>query len=142
MKGAKASVSLKGRAVLIVEDDARLAKRLQALLAQEEAAADVAASLRQAREALARGGFDFLLLDVHLPDGNGLDLELLQKASPIRIVAEEGSLRGPLRLLPSAPRTGVADHAAVHVVDCAGEDDAQRSCHKDRMGYGEMKLKY
>ncbi len=32
--------------------------------------------LREAREALARGALDLVVLDVHLPDGAGLDLAL------------------------------------------------------------------
>ena len=33
-----------------------------------------ATDLAQARAALAEGGFDLLLLDLHLPDGDGLEL--------------------------------------------------------------------
>ena len=67
---------------------------------------------------------------------------LVVQTFPIRIVAEEGSLRGPLRSLSSPRPTGGADHTAVHVVDGSGKHDAQGPYQAARMGYGTTGVKY
>ena len=59
--------------VLHIEDDADLR---QVIAEQGRALADFvsASSLAQARQQLAQGNFDLVLLDLSLPDGNGLEL--------------------------------------------------------------------
>lgn len=66
--------SLTGLSVLVVDDEAMLRRRLTAHL--EALGADVTGvdSLAGARQHLAALEFDFVLLDIHLPDGIGLDL--------------------------------------------------------------------
>jgi two-component system nitrogen regulation response regulator NtrX len=59
---------------LIVEDDAVLRKHLARLFMREGYVVSTAASRTAALELLAEAAFDILLLDIKLPDGNGLDL--------------------------------------------------------------------
>ncbi len=65
---------LKNRTVLIVEDEPLLRKRLLSLLLQEEASAQGVESISEAEGLLEQSDFDLVLLDINLPDGNGLDL--------------------------------------------------------------------
>jgi len=64
----------RGSAILIVEDDTALRELLQELLRQEgytvEGAPDSAGGLAR----IEAGGVDLVLLDLLLPDGNGLAL--------------------------------------------------------------------
>jgi len=59
--------------VLIVEDDAGIASGLAATLKASGYAVDVTATLALASAALRVEPFDLVLLDLGLPDGNGLD---------------------------------------------------------------------
>ncbi len=60
--------------VLIVDDDANSASMLATLLEKEGFTTGVAASLREARQQLVLMPAQAILLDLHLPDGSGLDL--------------------------------------------------------------------
>ena len=60
--------------VLIVDDDAELSAMLVRLLQAEGWAAQTALTAAQAHQAIARQPPDVVLLDVMLPDANGLEL--------------------------------------------------------------------
>ncbi len=60
--------------LLIMEDEGGLASALRVGLAREGYAVDVAHTVAEAREKLAIFGYDLALLDITLPDGNGLEL--------------------------------------------------------------------
>ena len=60
--------------ILVVEDDEDAARTLSALIAREKHSVASAHSLHAARRLLALQSPDLLLLDLHLPDGNGFDL--------------------------------------------------------------------
>jgi DNA-binding response OmpR family regulator len=60
--------------VLIVEDERTLARELGIFLHQQNFTCTVARTAREAREQLAMAPFDFVLLDLGLPDGDGLQL--------------------------------------------------------------------
>ena len=66
--------------ILLVEDDARFRENFARALqrAMDAESLDVAfveaGSLAEARERLREGGLDAALIDVRLPDGDGLDL--------------------------------------------------------------------
>ncbi|MCC7152355.1 MAG: response regulator transcription factor [Rubrivivax sp.] len=60
--------------VLLIDDDARLTDMLGDYLRRSGFQVDVAATLAAGRERLRQGGLDALLLDLMLPDGDGLEL--------------------------------------------------------------------
>ncbi|UOQ55600.1 response regulator transcription factor [Hymenobacter cellulosivorans] len=60
--------------VLIVEDERTLARELGIFLHQQNFTCTVARTAREARTHLADTPFDFVLLDLGLPDGDGLDV--------------------------------------------------------------------
>jgi two-component system, OmpR family, response regulator len=60
--------------LLLVEDDAALGDALASYLGVKGLAVERAASVQQARRALSDKPWDALLLDLHLPDGDGLSL--------------------------------------------------------------------
>ncbi len=62
------------QAVLLVEDDAHLREGLCELLRREGLAPQAAASLRQAQALIEASAFDLAILDVGLPDGDGVAL--------------------------------------------------------------------
>ncbi len=63
-----------GERVLLVDDDARLAAMVGDYLRGHGYAVDCAGSLAAGRERLRAGSYDALLLDLMLPDGDGLEL--------------------------------------------------------------------
>lgn len=70
--------------VLVVDDEPSLRELAQDLLPREMSCrVQTAATLAEAKRIIDRGGVDLLVLDVNLPDGNGLSLlEPLRKKSP------------------------------------------------------------
>ncbi|MBX3140538.1 MAG: response regulator transcription factor [Trueperaceae bacterium] len=60
--------------VLVVEDDRELARLLSEQLGLSGYAVTVTGRLGEARERLAGARFDLIVLDLNLPDGDGLDL--------------------------------------------------------------------
>lgn len=63
-----------GALLLAVEDEPRNAALLEAILGRAGYRLELAADLAQARELLTTLTPDLVLLDRHLPDGDGLDL--------------------------------------------------------------------
>jgi DNA-binding response OmpR family regulator len=60
--------------VLVVDDDAALGRMLELELREAGFLVDAAASCAAAAELLRSGGYDYLILDYQLPDGDGLGL--------------------------------------------------------------------
>ncbi|MBW3470011.1 response regulator transcription factor [Arthrospiribacter ruber] len=60
--------------VLLVEDEPHLVKEISEFLVTESFICDVSTSLREASENIAVNDYDFVLLDLGLPDGDGLTL--------------------------------------------------------------------
>jgi DNA-binding NtrC family response regulator len=63
-----------GCEVLLLEDDPALRKRLSAHLRSQGAEVTEVSSIEKARSALTSLRFDFALVDLHLPDGEALEL--------------------------------------------------------------------
>lgn len=69
--------------VLVVDDDLPLARNIAYLLSPLGVHAEVAGTAKEARERAAARPFDVALLDIHLPDGDGVELGArLQEESP------------------------------------------------------------
>src|SRR5438105_1087148 len=93
---------------LIVDDDLEILKVLRELVEREGFAVTCAPGLKQAREAIAATMPDIVLVDIHLPDGSGLDLlDGLGPASPeVVLITGEASVETAVEAL----RRGVADY--------------------------------
>ncbi len=59
--------------LLLIDDDARLSDMVSGYLRQNGFEVDTAGSLATGRERLKQGNYDALVLDLMLPDGDGLD---------------------------------------------------------------------
>jgi two-component system phosphate regulon response regulator OmpR len=68
--------------LLLIDDDVRLAAMVGDYLRNAGFAVDVAATLAAGRERLKGDPYDALLLDLMLPDGDGLDLTRELRATP------------------------------------------------------------
>ena len=91
--------------VLIIDDEAAIRESLQTLLEMDGYETETAAS---GKEGLARAGerpFDLILLDVALPDTNGIDLlaELHQRDAnlPVIIITAYGTVENAVRAMQS-----------------------------------------
>jgi DNA-binding response OmpR family regulator len=91
--------------VLIVEDEPTLRTALAAYLALRGVAVAEAGSLAQARSQLAGASFDALVVDVGLPDGDGLDLVAAAGAERALVIS---ALPDPARYA----RRGIRHHLA------------------------------
>ena len=82
--------------VLIVEDEVSLANELKHFLTQEHYLCDWAFTGREASEKIAVNRYDFILLDLGLPDYEGLDLlretRELEHAPAIIVLTARGAL--------------------------------------------------
>lgn len=84
--------------VLIIDDDPQICLVFTELMAQMGHASDAVQSLGQARQVFRNSRYDLILLDLELPDGNGLDLlpELLEgpDSPEVIIITGTGDARG------------------------------------------------
>ena len=79
--------------LLLVDDDARLSSMLEKYLGARGFEVSLCADLGCARKTLANESFDVVVLDVMLPDGNGLDFcrELGSRRSfPVLVLSAQG----------------------------------------------------
>src|ERR1051326_2308697 len=73
---------LKG-SILIIDDEPEVRESLEELLGSEGYAVDSASTAEGGLKRLDQGNYDLAMLDVNLPDGNGLDLlKDLKRESP------------------------------------------------------------
>lgn len=79
--------------ILLVEDNENVAKGLKYSLEQEKFEVDIAGNLKIAKQFLAGNNFDLLILDISLPDGDGLSFyrkeEDLKKIPTIFLTAKD-----------------------------------------------------
>ena len=82
--------------LLIVEDELELAENIAAFLSKEEMICETAHTHEQAQEKLFSFSYDIVILDILLPDGNGLELlqllKQLQPESGILIISAKNAL--------------------------------------------------
>src|ERR1041385_3303038 len=102
-------VALAGLSILIVEDESLLRKQIAAHL--EKLGADVtgADTVQGARRFVAELDFDFVLLDVNLPDGRGTDLlkdKVFAASTAVVVMTAEGGVGGAVEAI----RLGAVDY--------------------------------
>lgn len=82
--------------ILIIEDEQELSKSIVAYLKAENYNCEVAADLQTAREKTELYAYDCILLDIGLPDGNGLaileELKADKKADGVIIISAKNSI--------------------------------------------------
>jgi DNA-binding response OmpR family regulator len=71
--------------LLVVEDEARIAEALRVALSRAGFAVDAVASVADARAALPLAPYDAVILDLGLPDGDGLDLLVEHRQAGSRV---------------------------------------------------------
>lgn len=98
------STELDGVNVLLVEDDPRAAKWVRLSLEDKGAKVLWATRIDQARNLVERHEPDIALLDVSLPDGNGLDLivELRMRDNPCAAVVVTGNAESAVARMAAA----------------------------------------
>lgn len=98
--------------VLVVDDNLDASEVLALLIETEGFAATTARTLAQARELIARRRPRLVFLDVHLPDGNGLELLAHVKTNPgtagVRVAILSGMMDDRVR--EQAQRQGASDY--------------------------------
>lgn len=94
---------------LLVEDNATLAQSVADRLALDGHAIDIAPSLAAAEDCLAVAGYDLILLDIMLPDGDGRDFLARQRAA---------ASETPVIVMTA--RSAVSDR--VHMLDIGADD--------------------
>ena len=73
--------------LLLVEDDDALGRGIRLALEGGGLRVTVCRTLAEGRRALEDGAFDLLILDVNLPDGNGLDfLRALRRDHAVPVI--------------------------------------------------------
>lgn len=82
--------------VLVVEDEPELIKSIVQYLSQQSYVVEVATSLEDARERITMHEYDCVLLDITLPDGNGLqileELKAANKMEGVIIISAKDSI--------------------------------------------------
>jgi len=82
--------------VLLIEDEKELSKSIETYLKQESFLCESASTFDQAREKINLYQYDCILVDIGLPDGNGLDiireLKKNQSETGILIISAKNSL--------------------------------------------------
>src|SRR5207247_7140766 len=100
---------LTGVGILIVEDEPLLRKQLAALLHKQGADVTSIDTLLGAKKLLADLSFDFVLLDVNLPDGKGTDLfkdKSISDNTNVIVMTADGGVAGAVE----AMRLGALDY--------------------------------
>src|ERR1041384_8046518 len=91
---------LSGLAILVIEDEVLLRKQIVGFLQTSGAEASSAGTLEESRKLIQDSQFDFVLIDVNLPDGRDTDL-LKQKALSANctavVMTAQGGVSGAVR---------------------------------------------
>ena len=112
----RAAAAAGGRArALLVEDTASLAHVYAEYLARAGCAVEMVGSSAAAREALAREVPEVMLLDVQLPDGNGLELLRHVKAQQMPVEVIVITAHGSINTAVEAMRNGAFDLSLIHI---------------------------
>lgn len=98
--------------VLVVDDEPDIRELIDLTLSRMGLAADCAASVSEAKDYLAEGGYQLCLTDMRLPDGDGLDLvrHISERHSqtPVAVITAFGSTENAVAAL----KAGAFDYLA------------------------------
>ncbi len=87
--------------ILIIEDEIELAKSMIQYLSEEKYLCEVANNFTEAKDKIENFSYDCILLDISLPDGNGLnlleELKSLGKQDGVIIISAKDSLDDKIR---------------------------------------------
>jgi DNA-binding response OmpR family regulator len=137
------------RNILHIEDDPDMATIVHEIVREligETARIEVASSLKAAREMLEQRRFDLVILDIHLPDGNGLDLIPLlrttnRQAALLILSAEDVLVKGYAMIQASLSKARMDNsHLAETITRLLAEarksspkelEDVQRAAEQD-----------
>jgi two-component system response regulator QseB len=127
--------------VLLVEDDRMIAKGLETALRQEGYAVDAVGDGRSAAEALRTSRFDLVLLDLGLPQRDGIEVlrELRQRgdSTPVIIVTARDDVRNRIEGLDAG-----ADDYIIKPFDLDEVSARMRSVLRRAAGRGDPCIKH
>jgi DNA-binding NtrC family response regulator len=88
-----------GKSVLIVEDDRLTCWGLEKMISSANLSVKCAASGKEAMDEIGRNLFHLILLDIHLPDGNALDLmkDIRVMLPDVKVIVMTGDDSEPMR---------------------------------------------
>jgi DNA-binding NtrC family response regulator len=95
--------------LLVVDDEAAILSTLKKALTLEGYDVDVAGGVRLGEERIRKGNYDVVLLDVALPDGDGVELLERLRASKIDVAAIMMSGHGTVEAAVRATKLGALD---------------------------------
>jgi DNA-binding response OmpR family regulator len=132
--------------ILLIEDDPELGKGLQQSLAQSGYAVDVARTAQAARNACDAMRYEMLILDLGLPDADGLDLlrSLRERgvAAPVLILTARGELNDRIAGLDAGADDYLAKpfalgelEARVRALSRRGSESAPTLLHLGRLSF-------
>jgi two-component system NtrC family response regulator len=124
--------------VLIIDDDDLMCSTLANLVQRNGHEAACATSLHAGRQQAAARLFDVVFLDVHLPDGNGLDLlpglEGLSSAPEVIIITGFGEPNGAELAIKSGAWDYIEKSSSAKEISLALERALQYRCEKQAVG--------
>lgn len=78
--------------MLIIDDDIEACETMESLITRQSHSCDMAHTLKQGLENLKSKEYEVIFLDVHLPDGNGLDIlpQIMALSNPPEVIILTG----------------------------------------------------
>ncbi len=126
---------------LLVEDNPDLARSVQTRLSLDGHAVDWAASLADAEDHLAASGYDLILLDIMLPDGDGRDFlaahRRAKRDTPVIVMTARSAVSDRVALLDTG-----ADDYITKPFDFAELEARVRAILRRRMGAAQSLQTY
>lgn len=132
--------------ILVVEDDALTTRSLLQALSALGHTVDSFATFREAKSALAVDGFDLIVLDLGLPDGDGLqllaDLRQHGAATPVLVLSARDDIRDRIKGLDRGADDYMAKPFSLAELEARVRALLRRSQQRtdDKLSYGPLCL--
>ncbi|BEU96702.1 response regulator transcription factor [Acidovorax sp. DW039] len=130
--------------VLLIEDDDVIARELRLRWTRPGWSVQVCGSLREAQEALGQGSFNLIVLDLGLPDGDGLEwlskFRRHDKLTPVLVLTARDRISDRVHGLQSGADDYLVKPFSVEELDARLEVLARRSqlARGELMHYGSL----